>query len=74
MSKCPYCKSEVSLEDFFHHSSKITKKGKPKIKLGEFKGVQMKQWLGKTKSVLVYVRMWACPLCDTILGFSEFHL
>lgn len=65
MSKCPYCKVNLHLEDFFEVLEKETKKGKLKTKLGKFKGESSdKRGEG--------YKMWACPGCDTILGFSEY--
>ena len=64
MSKCPYCKVDVTLMDFFEVYEKETKKGKPKTKVGSFKGDIY--GLGPHS-----IKMWACPGCDTILGFSE---
>ena len=60
MSKCPYCKSEVHIEDFFEKIKYL--KGKTEIKSAEFKGEIILN-LGHV--------MWTCPSCDTILGFSE---
>jgi len=66
MSKCPYCKVDLRIEDFFVVLEKETKKGKIKTKLKEFKGGILKYGSHGTK-------MWVCPGCDTILGFSEFN-
>ena len=66
MSKCPYCKVDLSIEDFFEVREYETKRGKIKTK---------ELFKGGTKNVgfpHVNVRMWACPGCETILGFSEF--
>ena len=66
MSKCPYCKVDLHIEDFFEVLEKETKKGKLKTKIKEFKG----------ESIEIYrqgFKMWACPGCDTILGFSEYQ-
>lgn len=68
MSKCPYCNKEIHLEDFFIVTKKETKKGKIKTKILDFKGEYFRIGLIGFRN---YVRMWACPLCDTILGFSE---
>ena len=62
MSKCPYCKEELDLDDFFDISEKETKRGK--ITVREFKGESY------VRTGHGY-RMWSCPLCDTILGFTE---
>ena len=64
MSKCPYCNAEISLEDFFDVIEK-EKKGIVKKKIGEFKGQRFHVGIGFNK-----VRMWVCPSCDKILGFS----
>ena len=66
MSKCPYCNAEIHLEDFFEVTEKETKKGTIKKRIGEFKGE--KEWVGVARN---NVRMWVCPSCDKILGFSE---
>ncbi|NVM37439.1 MAG: hypothetical protein HWN81_17720 [Candidatus Lokiarchaeota archaeon] len=64
MSKCPYCKEDFHLEDFFEVVTKETKKGKIRTNFRDFKG--------EVYGVRGYgVKMWACPSCDTILGFSE---
>ena len=66
MSKCPYCKVDLHIEDFFVVLEKETKKGKLKTKVKGFKGGSIdKGWSG--------FKMWACPGCDTILGFSEYE-
>lgn len=66
MSKCPYCKEDFSIEDFFEVTTKETKKGKIKTRVGSFKGGSYDTgWRG--------FKMWACPGCDTILGFSEYR-
>jgi len=66
MSKCPYCNVEIHLEDFFDVSEKETKKGKIKKRIGDFKGEKLYVGLSSNN-----VRMWVCPSCDKILGFSE---
>ena len=66
MSKCPYCDVEIHLEDFFEVFEKEDKKGKIKKKMGEFEGERMHVGIGWNR-----VRIWVCPSCDKILGFSE---
>ena len=66
MPKCPFCETDIFLEDFFHTIVKETKKGKIKKKTGEFKGESMSLGYGHS------VKMWICPSCDKILGFSEY--
>lgn len=66
MSKCPYCKKDLTIEDFFEVTTKETKKGKIKTRIGEFKGGFIDKGWHRLK-------MWACPACDTILGFSEYR-
>jgi len=56
MPKCPYCNVEIHLEDFFD--------GKTKNR--NFKG--QRSMVGNHFN---WVRMWVCPSCDKILGFSE---
>ena len=64
MSKCPYCKGDFHLEDFFEVVTKETKKGKIRADFRDFKG--------ESYGVRGYgVKMWACPGCGSILGFSE---
>lgn len=61
MPKCPYCKSELHIEDFFDDI--VYKGGQTAVRRANFKGES-----------LVYQhrhRMWSCPYCDTILGFSS---
>jgi len=66
MPKCPYCNNEHVLEDFFSISTKETKKGKIKTRIEGFHGQELH--IGFRNSV----KMWTCPSCDTILGFSEY--
>lgn len=66
MPKCPYCKKELYIEDFFEVSTKETKKGKIKAKVRGFRGESLERgWSG--------FKMWACPSCDAVLGFSEYR-
>jgi hypothetical protein len=46
MGKCPYCKTELSLEE---------------LKFEKLHGGYRQ-----------YSRMWMCPSCESILGFSEY--
>ena len=60
MPRCPYCDSEVSINDFFAEKEfpiigKTAVFSSSKIHIG-YKN---------------YVKMWVCPHCDRILGFSE---
>ena len=66
MSKCPYCEADLHIEDFFVVFEKETKKGKLKTKIRDFKGESIEKFRQR-------LRMWACPGCDTILGFSEYR-
>jgi len=66
MGKCPYCSKELHIEDFFVVEKKETRKGKIRIRTQEFKGESI-PGIGWSRSC----KMWACPSCDTILGFSE---
>jgi len=70
MSKCPYCNTELHLDDFFHITTKETKKGKIKTKIGEFKGEEIEKRL--YVGVTGISRMWICPSCDKILSITEF--
>ncbi|MFX1296368.1 MAG: hypothetical protein ACFFD2_16135 [Promethearchaeota archaeon] len=55
--KCPYCEEELHLYDFC--IIEIDKKGRKHVRgfLGESIGYSM--------------RMWHCPFCGKILGFSD---
>lgn len=66
MSKCPYCDAEIHIEDFFEVSEKQTKKGKIKKRIGKFKGEHLSTGFN-------YLKMFVCPSCDKILGFSEYY-
>ncbi|QEE14438.1 hypothetical protein DSAG12_00251 [Promethearchaeum syntrophicum] len=61
MARCPYCDAQVDFEMFF------TTKNIPIIgKAHAFNGPKMH--LGYKN----YAKMWVCPHCDRILGFSEY--
>ncbi len=62
MGKCPYCSKDLHIEDFFVVEKKETKKGKIKTRVREFKG-----------EIQGYCKMWVCPSCETILGFSDYN-
>lgn len=64
MSKCPFCNADIHLQDFYEVYEK-EKKGKIKTRLGDFKGEMFKGIVGQE------IRMWACPVCEKVLGFSE---
>ena len=66
MPKCPHCDVDIFLDDFFEIEVKESKKGKIKKRIRGFKG--------EFKSIGYQheVRMWSCPSCDKILGFSEY--
>lgn len=70
MSKCPYCDYEFHIEDFFHITTKETKKGKIRKNVGDFKGEEIE------KSVFVgstgVSRIWACPSCEKVLTITDF--
>jgi hypothetical protein len=57
-----FCKNEVHLEDFFEN---IKHRKDGRVTRAEFKGESMEN-LGSVRT-----KMWVCPSCDTILGFSE---
>ena len=65
MPKCPYCKNKLEIEDFFTISTWETKRGKIKHRIESFNGQELE--IGYKNEV----KMWACPFCDTIIGFSE---
>ena len=56
--KCPYCKKELHIYDFY--AKEVDKKGRKKFQ--GFKGE-----LTRRK------KMWYCPFCGAILGFSEWN-
>jgi hypothetical protein len=66
MPKCPYCKNELAIKDFFNILTKEPKRGTSKERIMGFKGEKLR--ISRDHEV----RMWVCPSCDTILGFSEF--
>ncbi|MFX1275618.1 MAG: hypothetical protein ACFFBP_11715 [Promethearchaeota archaeon] len=68
MPKCPYCKTEINLEDFFEIKEKVKKKGNIKKKYYPFKGQSINPF-GFTPG---NYKKWSCPSCDSILGFSEY--
>lgn len=57
MPKCPYCEKQLHLSDFF--TTRLNKKGRMRV-VG-FIGEKMGS----------YMKMWYCPLCGKILGFSD---
>lgn len=61
MGLCPYCKEELHIKDFFD------KEGQGIINIS----YECKQ---ETINVTHFgvARMWVCPHCDMILGFTEF--
>jgi hypothetical protein len=66
MAKCPYCEVELHLQDFFEVFQKESKKGKVKTKIGKFSGESISVGFKN------HVKMWVCPSCDKIIGFSEY--
>ncbi len=67
ISKCPHCAVDIFLEDFFEVKVKESKKGKIKKRIGGFKGEAM------SIDHKNQVKMWSCPSCDKIIGFSEHY-
>ena len=67
MPKCPYCNSEIHIEDFFNIFTRESKKGKIKGRRFDFKGEFIEASYNQT------YKMWSCPSCDKILGFSEYY-
>ncbi|MFW9987401.1 MAG: hypothetical protein ACFFC3_01975 [Candidatus Odinarchaeota archaeon] len=57
--KCPYCKKELHIYDFY--AKEVDKKGRKKYQ--GFKGEFTKR-----------KKMWYCPFCGSILGFSEWNI
>lgn len=71
MGKCPYCSKELHLEDFFEVSKMETKKEKLKGRIRDFKGESVQPYRrGRNWGEC---KMWVCPSCNTILGFTEFR-
>ena len=64
--RCPYCNLEIHLESFFELILKETSEGDIEKRIGDFKGEQLS--IGYKNNV----KMWVCPSCDKILGFSEY--
>ena len=62
MGKCPYCNAELHLGNFFTQAGTLL--GMP---LRKFEGETMK--IGYKNAV----KMFTCPKCDKILGFSEYR-
>lgn len=60
MPRCPHCNGVIKLEMFF-----TTKKA--------FLGT-VSQFTGPTMHIGYknHVKMWVCPHCDRVLGFSEY--
>ncbi|MHA1105895.1 MAG: hypothetical protein ACTSPN_09295 [Promethearchaeota archaeon] len=67
MPKCPFCEVEIHIQDFFEVYEKESKKGKVKTRVGNFKGETINPTMRN------YMKMWFCPSCDKILGFSEYR-
>ncbi|NVM36768.1 MAG: hypothetical protein HWN81_14320 [Candidatus Lokiarchaeota archaeon] len=72
MGKCPYCSKELHLEDFFEVTKKETKKGKVKVRVGDFIGETLEPRRSGPHLSWGECRMWVCPSCDTILGFTDY--
>jgi len=69
MIKCPYCGCTLHLKDFFTTEKRFFK---DKI---EFKGEQFKIAVRESQiSRTTLARMWSCPECEALLGFSEVFL
>ncbi len=66
MGICPYCNAEVHLADFF-----VKDLGKKISRKRLFK----KQFVGEGEMSLSGhgLRMYTCPHCNKILGFSEYY-
>lgn len=64
MAKCPYCLVAVKIEDFFED--------KEKALIGTRKKFNGESFLYANQSIVT--RMWVCPHCESILGFSESKL
>ena len=66
MAICPYCNAEIHIKDFFEMNETTSKKGKIRRWAGRFTGEII---MGNQ---IVPTKMWACPACDKILGFTEY--
>lgn len=67
MGKCPYCSKEIHIEDFFIIEKRETKKGTINTSVGKFIGETIVPAAGWSRGC----KMWCCPSCDAILGFTE---
>ncbi len=63
MSKYSYCNKKIHLEDFFKVKDVPVLERKVYNFTGEVIQVSDRH----------SVKMWSCPWCDSILGFSEFY-
>lgn len=73
MGKCPYCSQELQIEDFFKKIVIKNRKGEiTKTKHGAFKGKVLRNRSIVLNLRYTYCKMWVCPSCDTILGFTEY--
>ncbi len=55
--KCPYCEKELHITDFY--TFEVDKKGRRKNAI----------FLGELREP--YTKMWNCPYCGKILGFTD---
>ena len=67
MGICPYCESEIHLSDFFSEHENKKKFLGLKTYNRNFQGESYNINLGNA------VKMYTCPRCNKILGFSEYY-
>ena len=63
MAKCSKCNTEIHLEDFFKVKDVPSLERKIYSFIGEVIQVSDRH----------NVKMWSCPSCETVLGFSEYY-
>ena len=69
MGICPYCEEEIDIEDFYYEMEEVIHgKKKDKVKKVEMFSGQVYE-LRHNHSL----RMYNCPKCKKILGFSEYR-
>ena len=69
MGLCPYCNHEIHLADFFDIKKEKRKKDGTLSIQGELKGEQILYYSARPRGS-VKTRMYVCPACNKILGFS----
>ncbi|MHA1728160.1 MAG: hypothetical protein ACTSWY_05460 [Promethearchaeota archaeon] len=70
MGKCPYCKKEIHLKEFFNN----IEMHRFKAPSYDFSGEEFFPGMAEEKTPMrgtYMIKMFSCPYCDTILGFSS---